>query len=629
MLIKHLLENTELSEVNMSPSSLKAMAAKVTDARVGMEFEMYVPNAAGGERDADYTEDWNMDGYITTGTWNNFKKDIVKFFSSGDYSDMSETQLGKLVDGDVQEQFFEWLDGEWYDYSLTEFSEWWSENNPDDDEPSKNSPGYHRAMDDFKEEKYDEWLDDEDRINLWLEDQSIDKYRTFASHFELHWPYMTDENEGGSGDIDDIAADFERAVGISAYVSNDYHGRDKPDDAYMIEPDSSLDHPESREDSGWEFVSPPLSVSEMIDQLTKVKKWAGYAGCYTNSSTGLHINVSMPGYSIEKLDYIKLALFLGDDYVSNEFGRLGSTYAKSSMAEIKKRIKPNQEELQQRMMGSVRLGMMDIASKLIHSGHTEKYVSINTKDNRIEFRSPGGDWLDTDIDKLINTMLRFIVAMDIALDPEKEKKEYAKKFFDLLKGGKTVIWYDPKDPANQKNVTNYTNEPKKGFKQMVMGEDPILRYFVQYATTGLPKAALKSFIRQAQMRRQDQKKPPAPAAAAPSVAPSAGEQSYEIIHTPGQSSSARVVHTFTASSPRGAERYAQNWADEHDIAARYRLQLVGGPRGGEVGTYKITYTQNGQEQQTVVDANSRREAVDFFQSNWPGSATLVRLELMP
>jgi hypothetical protein len=59
------------------------------------------------------------------------------------------------------------------------------------------------------------------------------------------------------------------------------------------------------------------------------------------------------------------------------------------------------------------------------------------------------------------------------------------------------------------------------------------------------------------------------------------------------------------------------------------VQLVGGPRGGEVGTYKITYTQNGQEQQTVVDANSRREAVDFFQSNWPGTATLVRLELMP
>jgi hypothetical protein len=279
--------------------------------------------------------------------------------------------------------------------------------------------------------------------------------------------------------------------------------------------------------------------------------------------------------------------------------------------------------------------MMDIASKLIHSGETEKYVSINTKDNRIEFRSPGGDWLDTDINKLINTMLRFIVAMDIALDPEKEKKEYAKKFFDLLKGGKNVIWYDPKDPANQKNVTNYTNEPKKGFKQMVMSEDPILKYFVQYATTGLPKAALKSFIRQARMRRQDQKKPPAPttpagsAASAANAAPSAGEQSYEIIHTPGQASSDRVVHTFTAASPRGAERYAQNWAEEHDISARYRVQLVGGPRGGQVGTYKITYTQDGQEQKTVVDANSRREAVEFFQENWPTTAQIVRLELMP
>jgi hypothetical protein len=406
----------------------------------------------------------------------------------------------------------------------------------------------------------------------------------------------------------------------------------------MIEPDSSLDKPESKEDSGWEFVSPPLSVEDMINQLKKVKEWAGYAGCYTNSSTGLHINVSIPGYSIEKLDYIKLALFLGDEYVSKEFGRLGSTYAKSAMAEIKSRIAPDREYLQKRMMNGVRLGMMEIASKLIHSGETEKYMSINTKENRIEFRSPGGDWLDTDINKLINTMLRFIVAMDIALDPEKEKKEYAKKFFELLKGGKTVIWYDPKDPANQKNVTNYTTIPKRGFKQMVMDEDPILRYFVQYVTTGLPKAALKSFIRQAQMRRQDQKTPPAPkisdatpasaSASTAAAAPSTGGQSYEIIYTPGQSSSDRVVHTFTAASPRGAERYAQNWADEHDIAARYRLQLVGGPRGGQVGTYKITYTQDGQEQQTVVDANSRREATEFFQQNWPTTAQIVRLELM-
>ena len=633
MFINELLRSTSLTEIKMSPTSLRAMAAKLPDARVGMEFEMYVPNTKVEDRESEYEEDWDMDGYISTGSWRNFEKDIVKFFSSGDFSDMGETQLKKLVEGDVFEEFTEWVDSAWYEHALTEFSEWWSDNNPDDDEPSKGSRGYDRAMDEFKEEKYDEWLNEEDRINEWLEDRSIDKYKTFARHFDLSWPYMVDVNEGGGGgEIDDIARDFQKSVGMNVHVSTEYHGKAKPTDAYMIEPDSSLDQPEDREDAGLEFVSPPMSITDMIDQLKKVKEWAGLNGCYTNESTGLHINVSLPGYDIDKLDYVKLALFVGDEYVSDQFGRLGNTYAKSAMQEIQTRIKSQKKpEAIAGMMAEVKRGMAKLASKLIHSGHTEKYVSINTKDNRIEFRSPGGDWMDSDLDKVINTMLRFVVAMDIALDPEKEKKEYAKKLSVLLGGAKTVIWYDPTNPANQKNVTVYTQEPTKGYRQMVMSDDPVIKYFVQYATTGLPMTALKSFIRQAQMRRQDQKKPPASTtkvAPATGTAPAAGQQSYEIIYTPGQASSDRVVHTFAAASPNGAERYARNWADEHDISARYRVQLVGGPRGGEVGTYKITYIQDGQEQQTVVDANSRREAVDFFQENWPGTARLIRLELM-
>jgi hypothetical protein len=49
--------------------------------------------------------------------------------------------------------------------------------------------------------------------------------------------------------------------------------------------------------------------------------------------------------------------------------------------------------------------MKDLATKAIHSGQTDKMVtSINTKEGYIEFRSPGGDWLDENFDKIENTL---------------------------------------------------------------------------------------------------------------------------------------------------------------------------------------------------------------------------------
>jgi hypothetical protein len=79
-----------------------------------------------------------------------------------------------------------------------------------------------------------------------------------------------------------------------------------------------------------------LPIEELLSDLNKVKAWADKTGCYTNSSTGLHINVSVPGWSgdLNQLDYVKLALLLGDEFVLDSFGRAGNTYAKSAMGKI-------------------------------------------------------------------------------------------------------------------------------------------------------------------------------------------------------------------------------------------------------------------------------------------------------
>ena len=155
---------------------------------------------------------------------------------------------------------------------------------------------------------------------------------------------------------------------------------------------------------------------------SKVQDWAKGYGCYTNDSTGLHINISVPGFSRDKLDFVKLALLMGDKYVLEQFGRSGNTYCASALDKVKRHVR-DMPDAAIGLLNKMRGHMEDLASKSIHSGVTAKYTSINTKEGYVEFRSPGGDWLDENFDKVENTLLRFTVALAAAVDPAAYRQE--------------------------------------------------------------------------------------------------------------------------------------------------------------------------------------------------------------
>jgi putative chitinase len=113
--------------------------------------------------------------------------------------------------------------------------------------------------------------------------------------------------------------------------------------------------------------------------------------------------------------------------------------------------------------------MDQLASKVIHGRSTEKYTSINVKNGYIEFRSPGGDWLNDNFKEIDNTLRRFTVALSAAVDPKAYREEYLKKLYKLLD---------------------------------VSGEKDPLSYFAKFAAGELPRAALKSFVRQARLERE-------------------------------------------------------------------------------------------------------------------------------
>ena len=258
-------------------------------------------------------------------------------------------------------------------------------------------------------------------------------------------------------------------MGKPVNASQRYHGARREAGHYVVEPDGSLEG-DNPGDSGLEFVSPPMPVKDLLADLAKVKRWADKTGAYTNDSTGLHINISVPNYSIDKLDYTKLAILMGDEYVLELFGRTGNTYAKSAMDKIKTALKTKPESAAE-IMKLMKKGLDGFATKAIHSGITEKYTSINTKTGYIEFRSPGGDWLDTKFDKIENTLMRFTVALNAAIDPEAYRKEYLTKLYKLL-----------------------SNDMEKN-------DSDIIQLFSNYSAGDLDKAALIRQVRQKQLAR--------------------------------------------------------------------------------------------------------------------------------
>lgn len=509
-----------LDEVNMSPTNLRKLAASI-DARAGMEFEMIVPNVQdpdGGEMEPDYDSDERVSSV----------SQIIDFFEGGD-SPNSSRELERLRD-QIYEAFYEWSsnaieemwsrDGESYCRDWIENNEWDEEEKIREHlesmgldeadieaamdagsraprftksseqqaarEADENYNNYLEAADaadqeldelaatmaeDYGSQAHDEF-EEENRDSLdesdFLRDEGYRWMSDIESNFDIMWPYYRSSGDG-EADIETVASDFESAIGRNVNYSSSYHGGRRDGSSYVVEPDGSLD-PDDSDDSGLEFVSPPLPVVEMLDDLKKTAQWAGRMGCYTNKSTGLHMNVSVANFSNDKLDYVKLALLLGDEYILNQFGRAGNTYCKSAMAIVRERVRERPEDAQA-MLQKMKGQLSDIASKVIHSGSTHKYTSINTKDGYVEFRSPGGDWLGeyaADPGKIENTLLRFVVALDAACDPEKYRQDYLKKLYAIL-------------------------QPKT--------HNDTLAYFAQFAAGTMPKAALKSFIKQAQLER--------------------------------------------------------------------------------------------------------------------------------
>ena len=536
------LKEQLLNEINMSPSALRR-AAKDIGAKAGMEFEMIVPGAAESDEGDDYQEpDYEQDQSIRS------IQDAYDFFYDGDYNSRRDAER---LREQMTDKYQDWLNGKFgekWEEGKEEAVYDWLRNNAAPSEifhdilgqedaseyPDPTRDDYYNAAAKVIEDQIQPWYEDAEQDfqdnfyqsaemeDEWLEDAGIESMGDVENQYNITWPhYHNPDTSGGDVSIQDAADSFSNAIGKEVQASDNYHSRSitRPSATelhYVVEPDGSLEADDPN-DGGLEFVSPALPIDELLDDLKKVKSWADKFGCYTNDSTGLHINVSVPKWQgdLQNLDYVKLAILMGDEYVLENFGRSGNTYAKSALEIVRNNITQRPEDVK-RLLDTMKEHLNTSAAKLIHSGSTSKYTSVNTKDGYIEFRSPGGDWLNSNFDKIETTLLRFVVAMDAAVDETKYKEEYAKKLYKLLAG-------------NDKDATN------------------TMVYFARYAAGELPQAALKSFIKQAQFERKAGKEPN-------------GKKMWYRVDKEGRGKSGASVEVVATSKEEALQKAASEWS---------------------------------------------------------------------
>ena len=311
------------------------------------------------------------------------------------------------------------------------------------DSISSQDKHYDYALDEFRDGFY---IDDD---SGFFDDVGLRYMSDVAEAFELMWPIMSYTGRSSEGGFDEsnaerLADDLHEKLGVKTKVSSGYHSAKRDDVTWIFEPDSSLDADDS-DNMPVEIVSPPMPLLTCLEMIENFFTWAEENGAYANSSTGFHMGVSLPHRGGD-VDYVKLALFLGDEHVLKEFGRQGNHFCEAAMKKIRNRVKGNKEAVAG-ALDLMKHNLIELAQKAleINNHGFGKYTSINPQggnDNTnpakekgakyIEFRSAGGSNYFEDIDKLKNTLLRYAQAMTIAANPAAERKEYYKKLYKLI-----------------------------------------------------------------------------------------------------------------------------------------------------------------------------------------------------
>lgn len=431
---------------------------------------------------------------------------------------------------------------------------------PDDDELvdeaiKRRSSAYSAAV----ENSIEEWIESGDSWTDFLNVYGYGTMRDFAENNNLDWPYtIRSESEITP---EDLADSFTGNTGYDCMVNDSYHGP-RPKSTFVMEPDASLGGEDGM--GGVELISPPMPLPSAIAALEKVFSWMGKIRAVTTMrpATGFHIGVSMPSKGIENLDKLKLILMMGDEHVLKQFGRERlSSYAASSLKHIRNNLEQPGFDVVAEL--SKFRNFMDIQAakdiKAIITGgmRRENTVSVRPSAGYVEFRSPGGDYLKQQ-GEIEMAVLRFARALAIASDPEAERKEYAKKLYQLLTAS-------------------------------LDGRDGTIDAFAAYSSGMMSKEDLLQAVKQ---RRGGM---------------ATGGSMWNVVDRSG-----KIVGKITADDSNLMDKLSA-FAGRNNLDSR-SLDAVRPGKERKLQTYRVTRTETGDR--FDIDARTAAEALRYAKSRW-------------
>lgn len=372
------------------------------DARVGFEVEVFIPH------DHEFAQkEVSYDGRSMT--------DIRRFDTYSEFEDYFN--INRQAEREIDNDYMTWI---------VDSEEKYIKDNLDDN-----------TTEEDLSDMFDEMRDEEYSWTKWF-NQNFKGAPDFINTYNLEPRYgwadkeyvwdeaAQDQDSNWSEDIAELMV-----VNLRRYLNGKHveYGNVGDNDGvtFMIVPDSSITSGGDGEGYGAEIVTPPLHVEEGLYCLSRIFDFIKHYELKTNSSTGIHINLSIPNMT-EKIDTAKLVLLMNDEHVLKQFGRLGNSMTRSQMNTVRASITAAYENgkppTKKSEVGQL---LQYIGDQLLNTGKYSAVNFVKLRDDYLEFRAAGNADYHDKFEEIQRLVGRWLSAIERACDPDMDKDLYLKR----------------------------------------------------------------------------------------------------------------------------------------------------------------------------------------------------------
>jgi hypothetical protein len=290
-----------------------------------------------------------------------------------------------------------------------------------------------------------------ERHFIWEQDSDTGIIHYFPKHGSLEiitQSYQTISNE------------LKTKTSFDVDIFQKYHQAQKTPSNYTLEPDSSLQANETRNEVGIEIVSPIFTdVEKMIENIRIVFNIIEQYGI-TTKRCSFHISAS--NITTLQPNNLKIALLIGDRWINTLWGREYNDYTKDMQTELSQWIKIHPKENED-WFSYINKAETDLA-KLPHL--SVDITNAQIQNGRVEFRMIGGKSYHKYFNDVVKLTRRFIYSLNVLNDPSFDNNNYLKKFSTIYQNVQQSLGVFDVYLFNKFGLSNFAIQMNKNYNSL-------------------------------------------------------------------------------------------------------------------------------------------------------------------